>query len=125
MKFELTESILTENNTLAREILQQLKLRKIGLSLDDFGTGYSCLNYLHQFPIDTLKIDRAFVNREDLEIAKTIIGLAHNLGMNVVAEGVETEQQRSQLQALDCEYGQGYLFAKPMNSQQIELFIKG
>jgi len=60
-----------------------------------------------------------------MEIAKTIIGLAHNLGMNVVAEGVETEQQRSQLQALSCEYGQGYLFAKPMNSQKVEMLLKG
>ncbi|MCU0535204.1 MAG: EAL domain-containing protein, partial [Hydrococcus sp. Prado102] len=103
-----------------KKILEQFQTRKIRISLDDFGTGYSCLSYLHQLPVNTLKIDRAFVNRETLEIAETIIVLAHNLEMDVVAEGVETEQQRSQLQALGCEYGQGYLFAKPMSNREIE-----
>ena len=97
LKFELTESVIMENDQLAKEILEELKLRNIQLSLDDFGTGYSSLSYLSQFPIDTLKIDRSFVNMEGLEIAQTIIALAHNLGMDVVAEGVETEQQRLQL----------------------------
>ncbi|NJP21276.1 MAG: EAL domain-containing protein [Hydrococcus sp. CRU_1_1] len=119
LKIELTESVFTENYESIKKILEQFQARKIRVSLDDFGTGYSCLSYLHQLPINTLKIDRAFVNRESLEIAETIIVLAHNLDMDVVAEGVETEQQRAQLQSLGCEYGQGYLFAKPMSDRDI------
>ena len=123
LKFELTESAIMENDRLAKEILEELKLRNIQLSLDDFGTGYSSLSYLSQFPIDTLKIDRSFVNMEGLEIAQTIIVLAHNLGMDVVAEGVETEQQRLQLKELDCEYGQGYLFSRPLDSHGVEVLF--
>ena len=93
------------------------RLRSLGIQvgIDDFGTGYSSLNYLRRFPIDTLKIDRSFVQRmssdvKDLEIVQTILTLAHNLAMDVVAEGVETIQQRDQLQTLGCELGQGFLF---------------
>jgi diguanylate cyclase (GGDEF)-like protein len=126
LKIELTESVFTGNYESVKKILEQFQARKIRVSLDDFGTGYSCLSYLHQLPVNTLKIDRAFVNRETLEIAETIIVLAHNLGMDVIAEGVETEEQRSQLQALGCEYGQGYLFAKPMNNSELEnLLVNG
>ncbi len=93
------------------------------LCIDDFGTGYSCLSHLQELPLDSLKIDRSFVmnlGKEDNDpaIVRTIIALAHNLDMEVVAEGIETDEQWQQLQALGCEWGQGYLFAKPMDIQQ-------
>ena len=95
------------------------------LSIDDFGTGYSSLSYLHSFPLDTLKIDRSFVNNiteiiDSQEIVKIIMLLAHNLGMSVIAEGIETAVQLTQLRALGCEYGQGYYFAKPLEARLIE-----
>ena len=101
------------------DVLLQLKALNLQLGIDDFGTGYSSLSYLHRFPIDTLKVDRSFVmEMESLggtaELVKTIVALGHNLGMNVVAEGIETESQSEKLRALRCEYGQGYLFAKPL-----------
>jgi len=101
------------------------KLREMGIQvqIDDFGTGYSSLSYLHTLPIDTLKIDRVFISRlgttgSGSDIVRTILAMAHNLGMKVVAEGVETDDQLSKLKAMDCEYVQGFLFAKPVNSQE-------
>ncbi|MEO0540848.1 MAG: EAL domain-containing protein [Cyanobacteria bacterium P01_A01_bin.105] len=121
LKLELTESVAMENVNLAIE--QLLKLRKMGLkiSLDDFGTGYSSLSYLHRFSIDTLKVDRSFVSRmdtatEDRDIAHTIITLSHQLGMTVVAEGIETQAQLQKLRDMGCDYGQGYFFAKPLTA---------
>jgi len=132
LKLEITESCLLENPDAAAIILNQLRKRQIGLCLDDFGTGYSSLSYLHQFPIDTLKIHQSFISRigvrEDNEspeaelgktkslpwqIARTIVMLAHNLGIEVIAEGIETNQQLTQLRSLNCQYGQGYLFSQP------------
>jgi len=119
LKLEITEGVLMENAEAAAEMLVQLKGMGIHLSIDDFGTGYSSLSYLHRFPLDTLKIDRSFVNRigaqgENSEIVWTIITLARNLNMDVIAEGIETMEQLSQLSKLTCDYGQGYLFAKPL-----------
>ncbi len=119
LKLEITESLLVENVDAAAAILRQLKALGIKLSIDDFGTGYSSLSYLHRLPIDTLKIDRSFVNHVDcdpekIEIIRTIVALAWNLGMDIVAEGVETKKQMFQLQALRCDYGQGYFFSKPL-----------
>jgi EAL domain-containing protein (putative c-di-GMP-specific phosphodiesterase class I) len=101
-----------------------LQLRKLGvhLSIDDFGTGYSSLSYLHRFPVNTLKIDRSFIGRmakgdENSEIVKTICTLANNLGMEVVAEGVETLEQLELLRSLKWEYGLGYLFSKPVDAE--------
>ncbi|MBE9149778.1 EAL domain-containing protein [Coleofasciculus sp. LEGE 07092] len=132
LKLEITESCLLENPEESAVILRQLKARKIELCIDDFGTGYSSLNYLHRFPIDTLKIDQSLIgsisegegieemedkdNTLPLQIVRTIIMLAHSLGMEVIAEGVETTQQLAQLRALHCEYAQGYLFQKPQDA---------
>ena len=96
--------------------------------MDDFGTGYSSLSHLHRFPVDTLKIDRSFITwmgarDEDSEIVRTIVELAHNLHMNVIAEGVETEEQVSYLKALQCEYGQGYYFSRPLDAESARSLI--
>jgi diguanylate cyclase (GGDEF)-like protein len=119
LKLELTESVVMDDVEASIEVLLQLKALQLRLGIDDFGTGYSSLSYLHRFPIDTLKVDRSFVMEMEApngtaELVKTIIALGHNLGMNVVAEGIETIGQSQQLQSLHCEYGQGYLFAKPL-----------
>jgi len=130
LKLEITESTIMENADSAKALLEQLKARNILLCIDDFGTGYSSLSYLHRWPIDTLKIDRSFVNgigieAHSREIIWTIVTLAGNLGMEVVAEGVETEQQLTQLRLLkrECHYGQGYLFSRPVDSEAaVKLF---
>ncbi|MDT7541593.1 MAG: hypothetical protein QOE33_1497 [Acidobacteriota bacterium] len=121
LKLEITESVVMENIDTATEMLRQLRGLGVQLSIDDFGTGYSSLSYLHRFPIDTLKVDRSFVmrmadNNENSEIVRTILMLAQNLGMDVVAEGVETREQLALLRKLGCEYGQGYLFSKPVGA---------
>lgn len=128
LKIEITESNLTENCPSEIIMLQQLKTLGIQLSIDDFGTGYSSLARLHQLPIDTLKIDRSFINQmvcdnESLEIVRTIISLAHILRMDVIAEGVETAEQLRQLQSLECEYSQGFLFSRPVDRQTTERLI--
>lgn len=119
LRLEITESALMENAEAAAKQLHELRSLGVHLSLDDFGTGYSSLAYLHRFPIDTLKVDRSFISRvdthgESLEIVRTIVTLAWNLGIEVVAEGIETNKQLAQLRALRCEHGQGYLFSKPV-----------
>jgi diguanylate cyclase (GGDEF)-like protein/PAS domain S-box-containing protein len=119
LKLELTESMLMDHADATIEMLQRIRDRNIQLSLDDFGTGYSSLSYLHRFPLDTLKIDRSFVSRmqtshEDFEIIRTIITLAHTLNMTVVAEGIESMEQKQQLAELGCDLGQGYFFSKPL-----------
>ena len=127
LKIEITESAIIENIDAATEILRQLKALGIHVSLDDFGTGYSSLSYLHRFPIDTLKIDRSFVSRMHLpknsEIVRTIVSLAVNLGMDVIAEGVETREQIIQLTGLGCQYVQGYLLSKPVDGAAMQELI--
>ena len=110
-------------------MLKRLKDRGIRLSLDDFGTGYSSLSYLHRFPIDTLKVDRSFINRLDVEdgdpvIVQTIVALAHNLGMQVVAEGIETSGQVELLKAMGCQYGQGYFFSRPVDGDSAGALLR-
>jgi diguanylate cyclase (GGDEF)-like protein len=118
LKLEITESVVMENAEAAAQMLKQLRALGVQLSIDDFGTGYSSLSYLHRFPLNYLKIDRSFVMRmttdNDNAIVKTISTLAHNLGMQVIAEGIETEEQHQGLKELGCEYGQGYLFSRPV-----------
>ncbi|MEB3295612.1 MAG: EAL domain-containing protein [Synechococcales bacterium] len=128
LKLEITESALMENTESAMDTLLQLKSMGVQLSVDDFGTGYSSLGYLYRFPMDILKIDRSFVSRVDtdgekLELVRTIITLAWNLGMEVIAEGVETTKQLAQLKMLKCEFGQGYLFSKPLSISAMETFL--
>ena len=128
LKLEITESVFSDNIEAAVGLLTQLRELGVQLSIDDFGTGYSSLSYLQRFPIDTLKIDRSFVtqmmeNEENLAIVRTIVALAQNLGMDVVAEGVETEDQLKLLRKLECENGQGYLFSTPLGGQQLDQFI--
>lgn len=121
LKLEITETAVLENREAAADVLNALKAQGVRVSLDDFGTGYSSFSYLHQLPYDTLKIDRSFVSRigdggENSEIIHAIIVLAHNLRMDVVAEGVETAGQAAQLKNMWCEYAQGYFFARPMDA---------
>ena len=128
LKFELTESAIADNTSAVTTLLWELKTRNIQLSIDDFGTGYSSLSYLHRFPVDTLKIDKSFVDgigeiSKKKQIVGAIITLAHTLGMEVIAEGVETRQQLEQLQALQCEYVQGYFFSKPLDAKAAEALI--
>ncbi|MBD1898506.1 EAL domain-containing protein [Trichocoleus sp. DQ-A3] len=129
LKLEITESVLINNSQSAMAIIQELKKRQIQLSLDDFGTGYSSLSYLHCFPINTLKIDKSFVNRmessqENIGLVPAIMRMAHTMGINVIAEGIETSGQLAQLRALNCDFGQGYLFSKPVESKLASELIK-
>jgi diguanylate cyclase (GGDEF)-like protein len=123
LKLEITESTLMENTSAVTQVLEQLKEREIKLCLDDFGTGYSSLSYLRYLPVDTVKIDRSFIGSEinstNYDITKAIIDLAHSLGLDVIAEGIETEAQLEILKDLGCEYGQGYLFAPALNSADV------
>jgi diguanylate cyclase (GGDEF)-like protein/PAS domain S-box-containing protein len=119
LKLEVTESAIMGNPEMAATILEKLKRMGLHLSLDDFGTGYSSLSYLHRFPFHNLKIDRSFISKieggeKDEEIVRVINSLARNLGMSVVAEGIETQGQWDLLQKLECGYGQGYYFSKPL-----------
>lgn len=125
LKLEITESAAMENAEHTISILNRLKNLGVQISIDDFGTGYSSFSYLHRLPFDTLKIDRSFVynvgeNGENSEILQSIISLAKNLKKKVIAEGIETESQLALLQNLGCDYGQGYVMARPMTKDKIE-----
>jgi diguanylate cyclase (GGDEF)-like protein/PAS domain S-box-containing protein len=130
LSLEITESMLIENINEMLIVLEQLKKLGIQISIDDFGTGYSSLSYLHRLPADTLKIDRSFINQmqegsRNYQVVKTIITLSNLLGLAVVAEGIETQQQLQWLQELGCEFGQGYFFSRPLAADEIEtIFIK-
>jgi len=129
LNFELTESLIVEDPEKISVMLSELRKLGIQIQIDDFGTGYSSLGYLNALPIDTLKIDRTFisqlgVNDSGIEIVRTILALAHGLGMQVVAEGVETDEQLSKLLAMNCDYVQGFLFAKPVDSQEAGTLIE-
>ena len=128
LKLEVTETAAMKDAEAAIAVLTRLKELGVRLSLDDFGTGYSSLSFLHRFPLDTLKIDRSFIQRIDdagrnWEIVRTIGALAENLGMDVVAEGVETAVQRAVLHRLGCQYGQGYYFSRPIDGQAVQALL--
>lgn len=128
LKLEITESALMENAQRSAQMLQHLKELDIKVCVDDFGTGYSSLSYLHTFPIDTLKIDKSFVqdmgrNRHNLEIVRTIALLAQNLRLDVIAEGVETPEQLAQLRAIGCGYAQGFLFSRPLTADNVRRLL--
>ncbi len=130
LKLEITESTVMGDPSGAVEMLQQIKTLGIRLAIDDFGTGYSSLSYLHRFPLDTLKIDRSFISGmgddgEGMEIARTILPMANNLRLDVVAEGVETIQQVTLLKKLQCKYGQGYYFSKPLSAEGTAALLAG
>jgi diguanylate cyclase (GGDEF)-like protein/PAS domain S-box-containing protein len=130
LKLEITESTVMADPSSAVEMLQQIKSLGIRLAIDDFGTGYSSLSYLHRFPLDTLKIDRSFISGmgddgEGMEIARTILPMANNLRLDVVAEGVETLQQVAMLKKLHCKYGQGFYFSKPLSAEGISALLAG
>lgn len=114
----------------ATAVLVSLRALGVRLPIDDFGTGYSSLAYLHRFPISSLKIDKSFVKNldtggEDEMIVRTIVNLAHNLNMDVIAEGIETESQLDRLKALGCEYGQGFLFSKAVPAEEATAILEG
>ena len=124
IKFEITESLLVANPELANKSLNELKETGAKLAIDDFGTGYSSFSYLHRFPFDTLKVDRAFVsamlrNEKSNEIIKTLVNLSHDLGMDVIAEGIETDREADLLQQYNAEYGQGFYFSRAVTEEEL------
>jgi EAL domain-containing protein (putative c-di-GMP-specific phosphodiesterase class I) len=128
LKLEITESVIMENAEAALSMLGRLKDLGAKVSIDDFGTGYSSLGYLLRFPADCIKIDRSFVSpigkgRRHQQVVEAIVNLCGGLGMEVVAEGIETEEQRTQLLALGCRYGQGFLFSRPMDHGRTEALL--
>jgi diguanylate cyclase (GGDEF)-like protein/PAS domain S-box-containing protein len=129
LRLEVTESHVMENSNVAITIMNRLRALGVQLSIDDFGTGYSSLSYLQRLPINYLKIDRSFINvmssnHENGEIVRAIVMLAKNLNMQVVAEGIETEEQALQLINLDCPFGQGFFYSKPTGAAQAEAILE-
>ena len=129
LKLELTESSIMTDPISAVTLLSQIKSLGIRLAIDDFGTGYSSLSYLQRFPLDTLKIDRSFTSamgcggKEESMIVRTIMPLAHNLGLDVVAEGVETDEQVNLLKELRCKYAQGFYFSRPITAEEAQILL--
>lgn len=117
LRLEITESAIMENQTNAIATLHQLKALGIQLYMDDFGTGYSSLSRLHELPIDLMKIDRSFVSQKKWDIIRAIMILASSLGLEVIAEGIETAEEVAELKRLGCKQGQGYFYSKPVDAQ--------
>jgi EAL domain-containing protein (putative c-di-GMP-specific phosphodiesterase class I) len=128
LKLEITESVMMDNTELATALLLDLNARHIQTCMDDFGTGYSSLSFLQHYPVDILKIDQSFissmgVSKESSEIVRTIVTMAHNLGKTVIAEGVETAEHFTMLKTLQCAYGQGYFFSKPLDGKAAGMLL--
>ena len=128
LKLEITENLVIDNHKISIEVLRKLKGLGIQLCIDDFGTGYSSLSRLHEFPIDNLKIDRSFIQRMmtssgHYATVDLIVALAHTLNLDVVAEGIETIDVLESLKELGCEFGQGYLFSRPLSASAAEQVI--
>ena len=125
LRLEITENIFMENVEQLSTIMEQLSLLGIQMVIDDFGTGYSSLGYIRRFPIDTIKLDQSFILRlqndwKNVEFTKAIVMLATQLGLDTIAEGVETEEQEDCLTKLKCHFGQGFLFSKPLDIEKLE-----
>jgi EAL domain-containing protein (putative c-di-GMP-specific phosphodiesterase class I) len=125
---EITESMLMQDTEATIVTLQALRKLGVRLAIDDFGTGYSSLSYLKRFPVDILKIDQSFVggvhtDPDDATLAEAVVGLGRALRLQTVAEGIETDDQWTTLRELGCDYGQGFLFARPADAAQIELLL--
>ncbi|HQT05123.1 MAG TPA: EAL domain-containing protein, partial [Thiotrichales bacterium] len=128
IQIELTESTVMQNPSEVVAIIKDLQHMGVDVAIDDFGTGYSSLAQLRQFPVNVMKIDRAFVQNmtddiHDEAIARTIVQLGQSLSMNLVAEGIETEEQADMLGSMDCHHGQGFWFAKPMNQEDLKTWL--
>ncbi|MCF6202287.1 MAG: EAL domain-containing protein [Methylococcaceae bacterium] len=129
LQLEITESMIIQDINLVVEVMEELKAVGVSIAIDDFGTGYSSFEYLKKLPIDKLKIDKSFIanvtnNLDDASIVQAVIAMAHNMNMEVIAEGVETEEQVKFLLKNKCDYAQGYLFSKPLSVEKVEAFIK-
>jgi EAL domain-containing protein (putative c-di-GMP-specific phosphodiesterase class I) len=129
LEMEITEGMIIRDHRNTGQIMQDLNALGIKLAMDDFGTGYSSLYQLKRFPFDKLKIDRSFVqdleqDRDDDAVVRAAVALAHGLDLEIVAEGIERESQRNMLRKEKCEYGQGFLFAKPMKAEALYLFLQ-
>ncbi|MEA5567311.1 EAL domain-containing protein [Anabaena sp. UHCC 0399] len=129
MRLEVTENALIKASSIVNQILEKIHTLGMKLCIDDFGTGYSCFSQLHTFPVDTIKIDRSFTNNlntnsKGTAIVQNMISFANALGISVVAEGIETQTQLENLQEFGCEFGQGYLFSRPLPSEQVTSFLK-
>lgn len=129
IKLEITERLLMQQPDNAKETLQRCRDAGMGISIDDFGTGYSSLSYLYYFPIETLKIDQSFIramekDNRSRELVRSIIGLGQNMGLNIIAEGVETREEATLLRQMGCEAAQGYHFAKPLPEQKVIELLK-
>ncbi|EFL49853.1 diguanylate cyclase/phosphodiesterase [Solidesulfovibrio fructosivorans JJ]] len=129
VKLELTESVLMDNADEAVDTIKRLKALSVKVVIDDFGTGYSSLSYIQRFPFDSLKVDRSFVGNmneaeQNMEIVRTIIAMAHKLGLEVVAEGVELAEHRTALSDLRCESAQGFYFSKPVAGEELETLVR-
>ena len=128
IKLEVTETLMLEDFLHAKETLQKFKNLGVSIALDDFGTGFSSLSYLHQLPLDTLKIDRAFVNdmnktKKSMRVVESIASLALSLNMNIVAEGIENKEQYIILKDLGCQFGQGYYMSRPLPKEEIQKLL--
>jgi len=128
LNIEITERVIMDNPDSIAEVLKQLKEVGVEIHMDDFGTGYSSLNYLHRFPLDVLKIDRAFLGTKSIEdeyadVVQTVVALAHTLNMQVIVEGVETRQHIGKLLALNCDFAQGFYFSKALNAADAREFL--
>ncbi len=128
LELEITESTLMDDVEAAIRIMQEIKSTGVSIAIDDFGTGYSSLSYIKRFPIDVLKVDRSFVmdipdDKNDMAITAAVIAMAHKLDLNVVAEGVETDEQLQYLRLNNCDEGQGYLFSRPLSLGQLHQYL--
>jgi len=130
LKLEITESLLIENKHSASEIFRRLREIGVQFQIDDFGTGYSSLSYLQRYPVHTIKIDKSFIDEmktggKGAELIRTIVQMAKELGMDTIAEGVETEEQLQSLRNLRCDYVQGFKLSQPVDSAAITSLLKG